>query len=452
MKHFCNRCCVFCAIFLVVFPIWNGVFAQKTIYLPIDSLFSMAERNSKQLSISRQNIHVSELNTEIAKDKQLPSIGAEASLGYISNAAVWDKHFNYQSTVMMPHVLNNYSVAAGMEIFHGKAIRNTIAKASLEEQIAALDFQKNKEDVQFLLLSKYLDLTTLYNQHKVYEQNIALAKKRLDDIDKLNKQGMVTHNDIVRSQLQLTELQLQLTEINNSIDIASNELATVIGLDSSAWIQVDTTILAKNYSDQPLAELLDNSNAKIPELQAANTKLQIADKDIAISKAEKKPVISLFAGDALNRPFLYTLEPLDVYMHYFQGGVKLQYNLSSLYTAKKHIDKAKANYQIAEMQKEWLQQKSNMEIHAAYVKWLEAKDKYKTEQESFLLAKDNYRVVDQKYLNQLSVLTDMLDASTALLNSQLNLTNAQVNEIYRWYHLKKVSGDWDEVVVNNTTR
>ncbi|WP_447640681.1 MULTISPECIES: TolC family protein [Chitinophagaceae] len=443
MKLFYTRYMVFCIALLAIFPVRNGFFAQKTVYLPIDSMFSMAERNSKQLSISRQHIAVSQLNTEIAKDKQLPSIGAEAALGYISNAAVWDKHFNYQSTVQMPHVLNNYSVAAGWEIFHGHTIKNNIAKASLEEQIAALDFRKNKEDIEFLLLSRYLDLATLYNQRTVYQQNIALAKQRLADIEKLNKQGMVTHNDIIRSQLQLTELQLQLTEVNNNMDILSNELSTVVGLDSSVGIQVDTAIFRKQYDTHPLASLLDSSVSKIPELQAANTQLKVADKDIAISKAEKMPVVSLFAGDALNRPFLYTLEPLDVYMHYFQGGIKLQYNLSSLYTAKKHIDKAKVDYQIAATQKEWLQQKADMEIHAAYVKWMEAKDKYKTEQQSFLLAKDNYRVVDQKYLNQLSVLTDMLDASTALLNSQLNLTNAQVSEIYQWYHLKKVSGNWE---------
>lgn len=443
MKHFCMRCSIFCLVVLTILPLRDGFFAQKTTYLPIDSLFSLAERNSKQLSISRRKIEVSQSNTDIAKERQLPTIDAGFTLGYISNAAVWNNHFDYQSTVKMPHVSNNYSVSAGMDVFHGKAIKNNIAKAGLEEQIAALDYKKDKEDIQFLLLSKYLDLATLYNQQKVYKQNIALAQKRLEDINKLNKQGMVTHNDIVRSQLQLTELKLALTEINNSLDITSNELATVVGIDSSSWISVDSTIFQKQYEDRLLSKLLDSSHSKIPELEAAATKMKIADKDIAISKAEKLPVISLYAGDALNRPFLYTLEPQDIYMHFFQGGIKLQYNISSLYTAKKHIDKAKTTYQIASEQKDWLQQKADMTIHAAYVKWEEAKDKYKTEQESFLLAKDNYRVVDQKYLNQLSVLTDMLDASTALLNSQLNLANAQVGEIYQWYYLKKVSGDWD---------
>ena len=443
MKHVRMRYLVFCSVILTILPTCKGFFAQKAMYLPIDSLFSLAESNSKQLAISRRGIEVSRLNTEIAKEKQLPSIGADANLGYISNAAIWNNHFDYQSTLKMPHIMNNYSVAAGWEIFHGKSVRNSIAKASLEEEISLLDYQKDKEDIQFLLLSKYLDLATLYNQNKVYKQNIELAKRRLTDIEKLNKQGMVTHNDIVRSQLQLTELQLRLTEINNSIDINSNELATVIGMDNTQWIQVDTMLFQKQYTDYSLMELMDSSKYKIPELEAANSKIKIADKEIALSKSERAPVLSLYAEDLLNRPFLYTLQPLDIYWHYFTGGIKLHYNLSSLYTAKKHIEKAKTNYLIASEQKDWLQQKADIAIHAAYVKWQEAKDKYKTEQESFLLAKDNYRVVNQKYLNQLSVLTDMLDASTALLNSQLNLANAQVGEIYHWYYLKKVSGDWD---------
>src|SRR5690606_29730438 len=147
------------------------------------------------------------------QDAYLPEIDAGASVGYISNAHVWDNHFNYEQTVMMPHTTMGFSVEAGYTVFNGGKTQNGIQKAKLEEQIAALDYQKDKEDIQFLLLARYLDLFTLNNQQRIYRQNIALADQRLSNIQKLVQQGMLTHNDVVRSQLQLTDLKLQQTEI-----------------------------------------------------------------------------------------------------------------------------------------------------------------------------------------------------------------------------------------------
>ncbi|MDE1192060.1 MAG: TolC family protein [Arachidicoccus sp.] len=414
-------------------------------FLPIDSLFYLAEINSKQLDASRQKIAISQKNTSIEKqDAYLPELRTDASAGYISNAHVWDNHFNYMETVKMPHTSLDFSVQAGYTVFNGGKTKNNIAKAKLEEQIAALDYQKDKEDIQFLLFGRYLDLFTLNNQRKIYLQNIALAQKRLFNIQKLVEQGMLTHNDVVRSQLQLTDLQLQLTEINNNSLIANHDLNVVIGLPENTIIDVDTSLYTKAFQYADLQSYIDSSVELLPEIQAADKKAKISEKDIQIARSDRLPVLSLYASDAIARPFLYSIPPIDIYMHYAQAGVKLSYNIGSLYTSKKRIEKAKMNYNLAQTQKEWLEQKSEIDIHNAYIKMKESWEKFHSQEESYKLAEDNYRVVEQKYLNKFAVITDMLDASTALLSSQLNLNNSRVGIIYQWYNLLKTSGNWDK--------
>lgn len=424
---------------------WGKSLAQENhVLLTIDSLFVMTERNSKQLDASRQKISISQTNTAIEKQNAyLPQLEAGASAGYISNAHVWDNHFDYEQTVMMPHTTVDFSLAAGYIVFNGGKAKNTIAKAQLEDQIAALNYQKDKEDIEFLLLARYLDLFTLYNQRKVYEQNITLTNQRLTNIKKLVQEGMLTHNDIIRSQLQLTDLQLKLTEVNNNARIANHDLNVVIGLPGNTIIDVDTSLYEKTFEPAGMQTYMDSSKKYQPEIQAAKQNIQIAEKQINIAHAEQLPEVSLYASDAIARPFLYSIPPVDIYMHYAQVGVQLKYDIGSLYTNKKHIEKAKMNYHLAQTQKDWLEQKSEIDVHNAYVKMQEAWDKYHTLQESYILAKDNYRVVEQKYLNKFAVITDMLDASTALLSSQLNLSNARVSIIYQWFNLMKVSGNWN---------
>lgn len=58
------------------------------------------------------------------------------------------------------------------------------------------------------------------------------------------------------------------------------------------------------------------------------------------------------------------------------------------------------------------------------------------------LANENYRIVSQRYSADLSLLTDMLDASTAKLDAEARLVNARVNVVFYYYQLKYISGNF----------
>ncbi|WP_413534024.1 TolC family protein [Empedobacter brevis] len=431
---------------LIFFSSTTLVLAQEKLLLQVDSMFTLAEHNSKQLDIIRYKIGVAENSTLIEKEKAyLPNAEASFGLGYISNAHVWDNKFDFENTVKMPHVANNFSIAAGYTVFNGGASKNRIAKAKLEEQIAQLDYEKNKEDIQFLLLAKYLDLFAYQNQENVYQQNILLANKRLSNIEKLIEQGMLTHNDKVRSELQLTDFKQKLNELHNNISVVNHELTTILGLPKETEIEVDTLLYAKNLKNYDTISNADNLAVKIPEIKIADIHTKLAEKQINIAKSSLLPSVSLYAEDIFNRPFISAIPPADIYMHLFQVGVKVKYDIGSLYKNKHIIQQANMERNLSQKNAEWLTQKSEMEIHTALIKLQDAQEKYISQQESYRLAQDNYHVVEQKYLNKFVTITDMLDASTSLLAAQINMNNARIGIIYQYYHLYKTSGLWEEV-------
>lgn len=431
-------------IVLTVFGCVEMVSAQQSRLLTVDSLFSLAERNSKELDISRYKIELASNSTVIEKQKAyLPDMGASFSYAYLSNGHVWDNGFNYESTVKVPHTSLDFSLEAGYTVFNGNASKNRITKAKLKEQLAQLDFQKNKEDIQFLLLAKYLDLAALGNQEKVYLENIALAEKRLFNIGKLIEEGMLTHNDKVRSELQLTDIKQKLDEVRNNMSIVNHDLTSVLGLPKETIIQIDTLSFSK---DLPLdrQDVESGFSDRLPELKAAEIQNQIANKEVNIVKAQRLPSVSLFAGDAVSRPFLNAMPPVDIYLHLFQAGVKVRYDIGSLYKSKHLVQQAQMEETLSRKNRALLEEKTEMEINAAYVKLQDAKQKLDSQQKSYKLAQDNYRVVEQKYLNKFVTITDMLDASTSLLGAQINMNNARIGIVYQYYNLLKTAGLWDE--------
>ena len=56
-------------------------------------------------------------------------------------------------------------------------------------------------------------------------------------------------------------------------------------------------------------------------------------------------------------------------------------------------------------------------------------------------AEENYRIMQNRYLNQLAILTDLLDANSVRLNVELQLVTARTRVVYTYYQLRKVCGD-----------
>ena len=82
----------------------------------------------------------------------------------------------------MPHFGNNFALEASQIIYAGGTISNRISIARLQQQLAQLDKEKNKQDIRFLLAGNYLEMFKLKNQEEVYLKNIEQTDKLLSDI------------------------------------------------------------------------------------------------------------------------------------------------------------------------------------------------------------------------------------------------------------------------------
>ena len=85
-------------------------------------------------------------------------------------------------------------------------------------------------------------------------------------------------------------------------------------------------------------------------------------------------------------------------------------------------------------------QKIRIEVRTAFLRHKEALQEVEALKLSVRQAQENYRIMQNRYLNQLAILTDLLDANSVLLNAELQLTNARTHVIYTYYQLQKACG------------
>jgi len=416
--------------------------SAQTIYtLSVNELFDNGIKNAVAIQASQVKTQISDEKLSLAKNKRLPHIAVDGTFGYVGTPVILNRDLSFLERDVIPKWQQNYQIGASQPLYEGGRIRNEIKKSELEKEIAEWSLEKDKSDLKLWLIGKYLDLFNLYKRRDVYAHSIEEATKRVHDIEKMKGEGIVTSNDVLRSKLLLTNYDLTYKEIENDIIIVSQQLDIVLGMDETTVLQPDSTFLTSYMELQPESEYVNQAYLQHPELKMAQTNISLAQNAFQLVKANCLPTLSLAAGTGFTRPIPYLVPVEDLYFYSWGVSLNLSYNLSSLFDKKHNNNAARQQIQLQGLYEEQQKQTIRTEIKAAYLKHQEAEDRIKALQESMTQSEENYRIEKNKYFNQLTVLTDLLDATGTKLNVELQLTAAKTNAIYTYYQLLKASGN-----------
>ncbi|PQA97583.1 Outer membrane protein TolC [Chryseobacterium piscicola] len=424
--------------------LWIGLFpalffSQEIKQMTANEVAELALQNHYQLKVSAQNINITKQQTNITKLQKLPSVVASTTQFYLGNVVAIDKDFSNSTTIPMPHYGSTYGVQATQLIFKGGLVNKSIEMAGLREQLSELDLEKNKQDVKFLVISNYLDVYKIINQQAVFNNNKKLALQRLKNINDFYKQGMVTRNEVIRGELALKNLDQGILTLANNKKILNYNLNIALGLPEDTEI-IPVENLGNKESGIGMDYYLNLAHDSNPQLKSAQTNIGVADKNIEIIKTDRMPTLSGFGGYSLQRPITTRNPVLDMYSSGWQGGISLSYNIDNLYKTKEKV-------KLGEMQKNQAndaltltQQNIDMNVNASYIKYQEAIQQADILNDAKRLADENYKITEAKYLNQLAVQAEMIDAQNQKLQSELDFANAEINVLYQYYNLLKSTG------------
>lgn len=414
--------------------------AQEVKTLSVEELFRLGIENSLQIKASQINQNIAGQNEKSAHMERYPEMNIGAAGSYSGNPTVFTRGLSRPEHPAFPDWSQSYKAEIFQPLYQGGRIRHTVNGAILRRQMAELSLGRDKSELRLFLMEQYLNLFELHQEKKVFRQNIAEATQRLHDIRQKRKEGMLTQNDVLRSELLLTNYELAFRESENNIIIASQQLNIILGLDENRIFYPDTTLLETQPPFLSYEEYIHQAADNYPELQIARYNTAIARENVSLARADYYPALSLNLSDALGRPLTGTSPVQDLFMNSWNISLTLSYRLASLYKTRYHVNASHQTVLLQQNQEEELTQRLRMNIKAAFIKHKEALDRVDALTLSVRQANENYRIVQNKYLNQLAILTDLLDASSVRLEAELQLTAAKTNVIYTHYQLLRATG------------
>ncbi len=418
--------------------------------MTISQLFQKVEDNSKSLRTSLSGVEAAHLGIESAKSKKLPDLDASLSFSYIGNALITDRDFSNVHGLKSPHFGNNFAFQAQQVVYAGGAINAGIKLAELGKQQAEVGVKLTRQQIRFIALGQYLDLYKIDNRIKVYEKNIELTRQLIEDIKEKQTQGMALKNDITRYELQMESLKLGLTALRNNRSILNHQLCNTLGMNQDSQmnqgnqdIQIipDATIADKTYGKEGEAYWQTAGTLNSPLLEQSSNAIRIAEQKEKIAKSDLLPKVAFVAADNFDGPILFELPPVDKNLNVWYVGVGVKYSLSSLFKSNKRIKQAAVETRLAKEAHAVQAEQLNNNVQAAYVQYQQTYVELETQRKSVELAQQNYDVMNARYLSQLALVTDMVDASNLKLNAELSEVDARINIVYAYYRMKYVAGE-----------
>ena len=419
----------------------NTATAGKQEAMTISQLFDKIEGNSKSLTAAKTGVEAANLGIESAKSKRLPDLDASLSFSYIGNALLTDRDFSNVHGLKSPHFGNNFAFNAQQVVYAGGAINAGIRLAELGKQQAEVGVKLTRQQMRFIALGQYLDLYKIDNRIKVYEKNIELTQQLIEDIKAKQKEGMALKNDITRYELQMESLKLGLTSLHNNRSILNHQLCNTLGMSQDEQIIPDATLADKAYGKDGEAYWQTVGAMSSPLLEQSSNAIKIAEQKEKLAKSDLLPKVAFVATDQFDGPILFELPPVDKNLNVWYVGVGVKYNLSSLFKSNKRIKQAAVETHQAHEAHAVQTEQLNNNVQAAYVQYQQTYVELETQKKSVELAQQNYEVMNARYLSQLALVTDMVDASNLKLNAELNEVDARINIVYAYYKMKYVAGE-----------
>ena len=409
--------------------------------MTIDQLFERVEGNSKSLQTQKTGVEIADFGIEVARRKRLPDIDASLSFSYIGNVLMTDRNFSNVKGMSSPHYGNSFALEAQQVVYAGGAIDAGVALAELGRQQAEVGVRLTRQQARFVALGQYLDLYKVDNRMKVYEKNIELTGQLIADIREKQAQGMALKNDITRYELQMESLKLGLTSLRNNRSILNHQLCNTLGLAQDIQIVPDATLSDKSYAQDGEGYWQNRGTMNSPLLEQSSLNIRMAKQKEKLAKSELMPKVAFVAANNFNGPITFELPPIDKNLNVWYVGVGVKYSLSSLFKSNRQVKQAViATRQTQEAYNLQAEQLDN-NIQAAYVQYQQTYVELETQRKSVELARQNYEVMNARYLSQLALVTDMVDASNLRLNAELQEVDARINIVYAYYRMKYVAGE-----------
>lgn len=412
--------------------------AQEVKHLSLKQAINLGIANSHLLKSNKAKIEEAIAISAEANERKLPDFSVSGSYFYLPIQPNIILKSNSGGNGGDNPKVNQvfYGIAnVSLPIYTGGKISYAIESAKYLEQAVRLDEEDNRAAVILNTINAFSNLYKSKSTVKLVKENLEQSNKRVKNFSNLEKNGLLARNDLLKAELQSSNIELALLDAESNLKLANINMALMLGMPEQTILVVDSVSLEQTNSIKTLDEYEQLALLERKDIEALSLRKKVSDIGVKNVKADYYPSLALIAGYvAADIPnFLNVTNAVNL-------GIGIKYNLSSLWKTKSKIAQAQARVQQITASELMLSNQIRLQINQDYQGYLLSEKKIEVYEKAVEQAAENYRITKNKYDNTLATTTDLLDADLAELQTKLNLSNATVDKVVAYNKLLQTAG------------
>ena len=331
-----------------------------------------------------------------------------------------------QSTdvIINPEDEYNFVTSFSQPIFTGFGLINQYKIASLGLDVAEISEKLTRQDVILDAKNAYFSILKSQKLMAVAEDTVKQVTAQKEVAENMYQVGMSPLNDLLQSQVQLANDKQRFITAQNNLEISKSQFNTLLRRSVNAPVAI-VDILDYTPFEHDINYCLTQADQNRLELQVADLEVQIAEKDYQLSKGNYFPSIDLTGnlsrrgtewdvdgGEGIADKKFWDIRATATW-DFWQWG-RTRYGVK-----EKLSRRAQAKYR-----KENIFDNIELEVKQAFLKTNETEKNITTIEKAIEQAKENLRITEERYKEQVSTTTDVLVAQTLLTETMTNYYNA----------------------------
>ena len=324
----------------------------------------------------------------------------------------------------VPKEQYNFVTSFSQPIFTGFSLLRQYDIAKLGLDRAQVKEQLVRQDIILDAKNAYFQILQTQKLHDIAQKTVVQIRAQKEVADNFYQVGMTPLNDLLQAQVELANAKQELIVAKNNLDNAESNFNTLLRRP------INTPVVLKDILDySPFEETLEYCMSEAEknriEIKIADMEIEISQKEIQLAKKDYYPSIDL-KGNYFNYGTEWDVDGGEGI--YDPSGWNIQavakWNFWEWGRTSYGVKEKQSRLVQAQLQKKEIFDNIHLEVKTAYLRTQEAERAIKTVEKAIEQAKENFRINQERYKEQISTQTDVLIAQTLLSRTMTNYYNA----------------------------
>jgi len=360
----------------------------------------------------------------------LPQLAAQAGYTRTNHVEAFGLLLpNNQLKIIYPDIPDNYRSRIDLQwpIYTGGRLDALERAARIEASASADDLAAARADLRLEITRAYWALVTAAASLRVVDESVQRVDAHLRDVRNQLDAGLIPPNDVLSVEAQESRQRMLRIQAASTHDVAEAELARLIGVPPGTRIHPASALEAPVATDTPVDALVAQAVRDRAERAGLIKRVDAASARVRAAAAGALPSIALGGGldYARPNPRIFPRDAMwreswdasvSVNWPIFDGG-RTRAETAETRALKRGADERLADFD-AVLATDVRQRLSELESSRAAI--AAASDGVRA-------ATEAARVVTNRFTAGVATSTDVLDANVALLQAELDRTQALAN-------------------------